>query len=140
MFLIRNQLSQIQTQMVFVVGIVIVVWMSLECEPCSLSILYEESSGNSGNIIPHKLLFFYTEWCGYCKQFKPEWEQIKRQFNQSSFVELIEINGDTQKELVQSYNVPGFPTLIMETSSGEVIPFSGERNSNSVIEFVNQFQ
>lgn len=135
----KGILTMKQLQVVAVVGLLITLYASIDFsneqniddEPIEPSKLETLS--------PHKLLFFYTDWCGYCKQFKPEWEIIEMELMNNPMIETVPINGDENKELVKSYSVPGFPTLMMEMSDGQIIPYSGNRDANSVLEFVSQF-
>jgi len=36
------------------------------------------------------------------------------------------------------YNVIGYPTLIFKTTSGTIIPYNGNRDLNSLTEFINE--
>ena len=36
------------------------------------------------------------------------------------------------------YDVIGYPTLIFKTASGTIIPYNGNRDVNSLTEFINE--
>jgi thiol-disulfide isomerase/thioredoxin len=80
----------------------------------------------------NKLTLFYTNWCGYCRAFLPEWEKVK----QSSYpqCDIISIDCDNEKE--KCGGVPGFPTLVLETSDGAKTHVK-ERNSEDIIKMIN---
>ena len=87
----------------------------------------------------HSLVMFYAPWCGYCKQFMPEWEQVKSSLRSNPKIRTVEVNGDDNKDLMMKYNVPGFPTILLELNDGTVIPYDGNRDAHSVLDFASRF-
>lgn len=87
----------------------------------------------------HALVLFYAPWCGYCQQFIPEWHQVKEALVEHPYIEAIEINGDENSDLVQQYQIPGYPTILMELNNGQVVKYDGDRNAHGVLNFVQQF-
>jgi thioredoxin 1 len=54
------------------------------------------------------ILYFTTSWCSPCRMFGPVVNQVGNELN----ITIEKIDADTQKDLVQKYNVTGVPTLI----------------------------
>ena len=115
---------------VFVLGLVVLVYFKQERKHSTPTVQKQAK---------HSLVLFYAPWCGYCKQFMPEWDQVKAALQTHPFVDAIEINGDDASDLMQKYEIPGFPTVLMETADGQVIKYDGPRTANGVLEFVCQF-
>lgn len=65
---------------------------------------------------------FTAEWCGWCRRLEQDtysdpkvWEELNTRFV------LAHIDGDVHTDLVQKYEVGGYPCLIVVDSSGEVL-------------------
>lgn len=80
------------------------------------------------------LVFFYADWCGYCKAFKPE---VQKYTGMS--VQYVDCTQPSEKErkLMQEYSVTGFPALFYK-SSDKQITFNKARNTSGIVEFVNE--
>lgn len=95
---------------------------------------FEMFSGGS------KLYFFFADWCGYCKKFKPEWQKLT---NMSDLgVQFEEVDCTDSKNvpaLAKEYNVSGFPTLIL-VNGGNNTTYEGERSANAIASFIKNNQ
>jgi thiol-disulfide isomerase/thioredoxin len=67
------------------------------------------------------IVFYGTEWCHFCKDLKPVWEQLKKQ--KPAHVRMEYIDGDKTK----LSGVSGFPTLI-KYRMGKAEVHSGPRD------------
>lgn len=85
-----------------------------------------------------KLYFFYADWCGYCRKFKPEWEKLKAEPNLGIELEEVDCSNEAPA-LAKEYDVKGFPTLILVHSSNKVT-YEGERSANAIISFIKDNQ
>lgn len=75
---------------------------------------------------------FYADWCGHCKQFKPEFEEAMDKLNgqtdkNGKKLRLVKVDCDAQKELASEYNISGYPTVKILNDSGSVIEYKGDR-------------
>jgi Thioredoxin len=74
-----------------------------------------------------------VSWCGYCKAFKPMWEQLK---SQNPDVAFEEIDGDVTKDpLVTSY-----PTIIMLDERGQRHVYTAQRTISQLTEWIRAAQ
>lgn len=83
-----------------------------------------------------KLSVYYTDWCGYSKQFLKQLENGLGELIKQQNVELELVNCEQNKETCNAMNVEGFPTLILHTSNGS-IQYNGQRDPQSIIDFIN---
>lgn len=104
----------------------------------------ESINQNISNSIPEgktQLVLYYTEWCGYSKQFLPEWKKIKEEItnsNLNNIITLMEYDCDKTKNICMDNNINGYPTLIFHKANGQKVnyPDNMQRNAQSVISFV----
>ena len=64
----------------------------------------------------HVAVDFWAEWCGFCKQLAPIFEEISNEIQNIAFVK---INVGEEMELAQKYGVFSIPTLAI-FSEGKV--------------------
>ena len=70
-----------------------------------------------------RLYFFYTDWCGWSKKAKPEWEKLTAKLGDNTYfgktkLSLVPVNAETDRNLADEYDVEGYPTIILERSDG----------------------
>jgi len=82
-----------------------------------------------------KLGVYYTDWCGYSKQFLNELENGLGDDIHQNGADIVLVDCEKNKDVCNAMGVEGFPTLILHTSNGN-INYDGERNSSSIIEFI----
>ena len=62
--------------------------------------------------------FFYADWCGHCKHFKPIFDKFKNKIFNNKKIKVIEVNADDKnpknQEYYKKFDIDGFPTTIIE--------------------------
>lgn len=100
--------------------------------------MIQESTSNSTQNIKHKLILYYAMWCGYSRQFLPEWEKFEKYAEdnlKNIYIEKINCEGDNES-ICNKKGVPGFPYIVLETSDGKTIPFDGDRTVEQLVNFL----
>lgn len=64
---------------------------------------------------------FYTEWCGWCKKFKPHWEEAKGRLSSRAEFKSIDCEDDSNSSLVEKYDVHSYPQIIFTDNTGRVL-------------------
>jgi thiol-disulfide isomerase/thioredoxin len=67
-----------------------------------------------------QILEFYTDWCGVCKTFQPSWDVAQSHFRSVKF-QRFNAEDKANAELVQKYEVRGYPTLVFLDGSGNIL-------------------
>ena len=96
-----------------------------------------EIMGNSA-----RLYFFYTDWCGYSKKAMPEWDKVEADLKTSpvfgkTTVEPVRVDADEDRKTASLYEVAGYPTIKLETSSG-VYDFDRSVTHDNIMNFLRE--
>lgn len=87
------------------------------------------------------MVLFFTEWCPHCQTFKPEWEKVKKQLEDTRIngkkINFHSVDCDKDEDLAKAYDVAGFPTVKCIKPDG-VVEFDDSRDANAVVKFVRQ--
>ncbi|MFX1518213.1 MAG: rhodanese-like domain-containing protein, partial [Promethearchaeota archaeon] len=62
-------------------------------------------------------LFFYAEWCGFCKKQKPILLELSEEY--SDKIEFLYINAEEHPQMRQDFGVTGFPTMFLINKNEE---------------------
>ena len=76
-----------------------------------------------------EVLLFKAEWCGHCKRFKSTWDKLKENF--SNKYKFIAYDADNDKDIIEKYNVQGFPTIKFKKGD-KVVEYQGSRDIESL--------
>ena len=86
-----------------------------------------------------QFVLYYANWCGYSKQFLPEWnkfvEYAKANLSKVDVKEIV-CEGDGEK-VCSDHQVRGFPTVRLYKGS-QMQEYDGERNAQALIDYVNK--
>ena len=78
-------------------------------------------------------------WCGWSKKLLQQLdsEEFKKKFNDVENICVLEIiDCDVNKEKCNPSIVKGFPTIILQTKSGKMIQYNGDRSTDDIISFI----
>lgn len=68
------------------------------------------------------VVFFYADWCGYCKRFAPTFDKITKNSQIKSNMSIAYVNCEAPENihLIEEYKIQGFPTVyLINSKSGE---------------------
>jgi thiol-disulfide isomerase/thioredoxin len=87
------------------------------------------------------LLIFKANWCGHCKNAKPEFDKLVAnppKLPDGSVVKVRVLDADSDKQEVAKYNVSGYPTILYINESGTKVEYKGERTASAISDFVKK--
>jgi thiol-disulfide isomerase/thioredoxin len=93
-------------------------------------------SGGSNISSQNELMLFKADWCGHCKNFLPTWEKISK--NTDLNVSFKIFDSDKNQREINEYNVSGFPTIMFKVND-KLIEYNGDRDENSIKEFISSY-
>jgi thioredoxin-like negative regulator of GroEL len=92
---------------------------------------YLENFGN-----PKELVYFHMNGCGHCKRFSPIWDEFSSKYNGE--LKLKKLERKEAGDLLQKYEVKGFPTVLMLDEQGNKKEFQGDRSVTGLESFITQ--
>ncbi len=88
-----------------------------------------------------KLVLFYADWCGHCKEFKPIWKETADEINKGGKKIMISVNvGDKDEvsnKLSEKYGVDGFPTVVKFSNGSKTGSYDGPRTKEGLLAVVS---
>jgi thiol-disulfide isomerase/thioredoxin len=90
-----------------------------------LSVTTKEGFAGAATNAP-TFTMYYADWCPHCKTVKPAFADFSKNGSvnvkgKTVFVSMVEEKENTNKK------IRGFPTFVLEKSTGESVEFDGER-------------
>lgn len=61
------------------------------------------------------IVFFYTDWCGYCQRFAPTYFKLSKDkdIKKNFAIAYVNCEKPENSKLTQEYNIQGFPTVFV---------------------------
>ena len=86
---------------------------------------YLENFGN-----PKELVYFHMNGCGHCKRFSPD--------GYKGDLKLKKLERNEAGDLLQKYEIQGFPTVLLIDEQGNKKEFQGDRTVQGLEAFISQ--
>jgi thiol-disulfide isomerase/thioredoxin len=98
-----------------------------------------ENSNKTAN-----LMLFFVDWCPHCKTAKPEWENLKTQYEGKNIngytVVFTEYNCTTEsaetEELMNKYSIEGYPTVKL-LKDNQIIEYDAKPTKSTMEQFLH---
>ena len=67
------------------------------------------------------IVFFYTDWCGFCQRFVPTFDKItkKPKIKKNFAIAFVNCEAEENRQIVNDYGVQGFPTVFVIDEEGK---------------------
>ena len=103
-----------------------------------------KSEGLQGQEKEAEIMFFHTDWCPHCKTAKPEWDQVKAEYDGKTingytvyFTDVNCTNDNPQTEkMMNTYKIEGYPTIKL-LKDGTVIEYDAKPSRDTLVQFLN---
>jgi thiol-disulfide isomerase/thioredoxin len=129
--------------------ILIAVFVYYQYVKPSLSPTYkanrEKMNGEDGTDTREaELMFFYTDWCPHCKTAKPDWAEVKAEYENKTIngykVVFTDVNCSEETaevdKMMNQYNVEGYPTIKL-LKDGQIIEYYAKPSKETLTQFLN---
>ena len=67
------------------------------------------------------IVFFYTDWCGFCQRFAPTFDKITKdsKIKQNFAIAYVNCEDKDNSKWVEEYGIQGFPTVYVVKPDGK---------------------
>ena len=87
-----------------------------------------------------QIVAFLANWCGFCEQFKPEWQKFKNMAKNKLINGVIATASDKSMGSLKCNNkINGFPTIRI-FKNGKHMDYNGERDSKHLTNYVKNLE
>ena len=91
-----------------------------------------------------EIILFYVDWCPHCKTAKPEWEQVKAEYDGKTVngyvITFTEVNCTNEtaevEKMMNTYKIEGYPTIKL-LKDGTIIEYDAKPTRATLIQFLN---
>lgn len=104
----------------------------------------ERESASEDELVPkngsYTVAGFFAEWCPHCVKFKPTFNKEIKPFLEgleNPKINVVAIDADEKPELVEKYEIGGFPTMIIIDSHGQSTEYEGDRSAEGIKKFID---
>jgi thiol-disulfide isomerase/thioredoxin len=73
---------------------------------------------------PPMVVYFYTDWCGYCRQFERELlgtVPVKKYFEEVLAVRINPEQGAEERQIADYYGVSGYPAFFVHSNKSKTL-------------------
>ena len=104
----------------------------------------ENDAFNSDSNKVATMMLFYVDWCPHCKTAKPEWENLKSEYEGKQIngytLAFTEYNCTTESpetdELMNRYKIEGYPTIKL-IKDNQVIEYDAKPTKSTMEQFLH---
>jgi thiol-disulfide isomerase/thioredoxin len=89
-----------------------------------------------------RILFFYTDWCGFSQKAMPEWEKLEKALAGDGYfgkthVTAVKVDAEKDQKTASLYGINAYPTVVLETST-ESIDFEKRVTAENLLTFLRR--
>lgn len=104
----------------------------------------EQDTSNSDSNKVATMMLFYVDWCPHCKTAKPEWENLKSEYEGKQIngytIAFTEYNCTTESaetdELMNRYKIEGYPTIKL-IKDNQVVEYDAKPTKSTMEQFLH---
>lgn len=83
-------------------------------------------------------MVFLNVRCGHCQRLAPTWDELAAHFEKHSSVHISKLDCTLHSSTCQRQGVKGYPTLLLFVNGEVQDKYSGNRELEDLVEFVNR--
>jgi thiol-disulfide isomerase/thioredoxin len=110
---------------------------SIICIPIIILFLLNSLKNETFSPSAHReLLFFSMPGCGHCDKFKPTWDLLMKNYGSIKNIKLIQVVSNEKPELVELFEIQGFPTILYAKDNKKISEYQGDRSYDDLVKYM----
>jgi thiol-disulfide isomerase/thioredoxin len=85
-----------------------------------------------------RLIFLHMKGCFHCNKMQPAWKKVVGLLRTDPAVVTEEYEAYASPEVMEKFQVEGFPTLLLVSPSGNIRRYHGNRTAEDILAFSKQ--
>lgn len=85
---------------------------------------------------PTAVVLFYSNLCGHCQVLMPTWDQLTSKYRGNQMVMLDKVDCAEDRAAGEQFKIEAYPTILKLRQDGSREEYQGDRDSNSLEEFI----
>ncbi len=81
-----------------------------------------------------RLIEFYATWCSYCMKQRIELQELE-----NSEIRIGIVDGDESPNIVNRYQIDGYPTFILFKNGEKIVQFSGFHKKSELLNRIMKY-
>ena len=131
------------------IGTILFLWFGYSIYKSYTSSLTSYNANREGNKNANSnktanLMLFYVDWCPHCKTAKPEWEELKSEYDGKNIngynIVFTEYNCTNESaetdELMDKYKIEGYPTIKL-IKDNQVVEYDAKPTKSTMEQFLH---
>ncbi|CAI2375376.1 unnamed protein product [Moneuplotes crassus] len=94
----------------------------------------------SKTLSTHYVVEFFSENCGWCQKWKPDWDKMVDKFNSDTDIMISSINANKSPKLADKFGINAFPTIVyfVPGKSMYKYKYEGQRTFENVKKWIEE--
>ncbi|CAI2375143.1 unnamed protein product [Moneuplotes crassus] len=94
----------------------------------------------SKTLSTHYVVEFFSENCGWCQKWKPDWDKMVDKFNSDTDIMISSINANKSPKLADKFGIHAFPTIVyfVPGKSMYKYKYEGQRTFENVKKWIEE--
>lgn len=84
------------------------------------------------------VIWYLNVRCGHCQRLAPTWDELAAHFEKRSDIHISKLDCTLHSSTCQRQGVKGYPTLLLFVNGEVEDKYSGSRELDDLIDFVNK--
>lgn len=97
---------------------------------------FDDTLGKKDIVI---FIMFYAPWCPHCTNIMGTLDELAKEVKDEKNVKVVKVDADKHKNISKRENISGFPTLKLYKNGKEIEHYKGQRNVNSMKQFIKNY-
>jgi thiol-disulfide isomerase/thioredoxin len=88
--------------------------------------------------IGNRLVMYKVDWCPHCRNAKPAFEDLMKEFNHRKDIELMIVDCEEHQDRCEKSDINSYPTFLLEKEDGTNVQYRSVLTPQGVADFLSR--